>query len=325
MKLGLFIRLLALGCVGCTVESIRAGSDSSATSSIVCSPGADHTCNEDPTVSIITGICNPDSTCTCNPGWDKTASGRCAPSGGPPPTTGTTCTPGMDQTCNDDLAMSALAGTCNPDGTCNCNPAYVKRSSGKCGANPSSGTCTPGMDQTCNDDPMMSSLAGACGADRTCTCNPSYAKKSSGKCGAPATTFPEYLAGTWLIGWSGGLDHYSWVRLEGFDHGRADFLSKASTRPAVTPFFNCDGQGTWEITAKANTIFLHFPSSCTSPGVNITAYTLSNLEFGPSTFPLGAIMSATLETAPGEQSLAALKFPDSQCDAAFASCVDPFP
>jgi hypothetical protein len=29
--------------------------------------------------------------------------------------------------------MSALAGKCQPDGTCTCNTGFVKKASGKCG------------------------------------------------------------------------------------------------------------------------------------------------------------------------------------------------
>ncbi|MCK6513039.1 hypothetical protein L6R29_24175 [Myxococcota bacterium] len=43
------------------------------------------------------------------------------------------CTFGQDQTCNHRLEMSALAGTCLKDGTCQCNTNFVKnQSSGKC-------------------------------------------------------------------------------------------------------------------------------------------------------------------------------------------------
>jgi hypothetical protein len=53
--------------------------------------------------------------------------GRCVVRGLP------VCTPGMDQTCNADLFMSALAGVCNDDGTCTCNPGYTE--------DPDSGLC----------------------------------------------------------------------------------------------------------------------------------------------------------------------------------------
>src|SRR2546425_5048792 len=32
---------------------------------------------------------------------------------------------------------------------------------------------------------------------------------------AGANSFPDALPGIWLIGWSGGLEHYSWARFHG--------------------------------------------------------------------------------------------------------------
>jgi hypothetical protein len=69
------------------------------------------------------------STCTADTDCGPACSGyRC--------TNGTcaqpVCTLGADQTCNDDLAMSALAGTCLPDGSCACKAGYTKQASGKC-------------------------------------------------------------------------------------------------------------------------------------------------------------------------------------------------
>jgi hypothetical protein len=43
------------------------------------------------------------------------------------------CTPGADQTCNDPLSVSAIWGTCLPNGTCRCDPGRV--------INPSTGKC----------------------------------------------------------------------------------------------------------------------------------------------------------------------------------------
>ena len=234
------------------------------------------------------------------------------------------CTLGRDQTCNEDVAMSSFAGICMKTGVCACNPGYVKISSGTCAAGPTASVCTPGMDQTCNEDVAMSSFAGSCNSDHTCTCKAGFAKKTSGKCGAVATTFPDYLPGNWLIGWSGGYDHFSWVRLEGAMQGRADFLSVASTRGGYTPYFGCSGEGTWAWTQKPNTIQLVFPAGCPAqpPGVALS-YT-----FGPVTaaanFPKGAVLSTTFEGAPGTQELLGFKFADIDCNAAFTSCVDPF-
>lgn len=42
-----------------------------------CVPGMDQTCNYDPKISSLRGKCNPDSTCTCNPGAQKQPNGKC--------------------------------------------------------------------------------------------------------------------------------------------------------------------------------------------------------------------------------------------------------
>jgi hypothetical protein len=44
------------------------------------------------------------------------------------------CTPGRDETCNADIAMSALAGKCNANGTCTCNQGFVANRNGRCAA-----------------------------------------------------------------------------------------------------------------------------------------------------------------------------------------------
>jgi hypothetical protein len=135
------------------------------------------------------------------------------------------------------------------------------------------------------------------------------------------TTFPDYVAGTWLIGWSGGYDHFSWVRLQGHDSGRADFLSVVSTRGGYTPYFGCNGQGTWAITQKPNTIYLYFPPGCSTQNVQ-QAYTFVSFVPG-SGGPKGTVASASFEEPPTAQEIEGYQFPDSQCDAAFATCTDP--
>jgi hypothetical protein len=44
---------------------------------LACVPGMDQTCNNDPRISSIHGRCNPDSTCTCLPGFPKLVNGKC--------------------------------------------------------------------------------------------------------------------------------------------------------------------------------------------------------------------------------------------------------
>src|SRR5437867_701519 len=64
-----------------------------------------------------------------------------------------------------------------------------------------------------------------------------------------ATRCPPYLNGIWLIGWSGGLDHFSWARFTCtfLGGGTVDFLDPMGNA-AWTPYFGCQGQGQWMIT-----------------------------------------------------------------------------
>jgi hypothetical protein len=98
------------------------------------------------------------------------------------------CTVGEDQTCNSDPTVSALWGTCQPDGTCLCSDGFsVDPTSGKCVSDATDGGATPacifGQDQTCNPDPTISALYGTCQADGTCLCNDGFAVDPiTGKC-----------------------------------------------------------------------------------------------------------------------------------------------
>lgn len=229
------------------------------------------------------------------------------------------CTPGRDETCNADPAMSALAGTCNPDGTCACQNGYGKTSSGKCGVTPAA-SCTPGQDQTCNADPAMSALAGSCDTSGSCHCSEGFHLDSNGRCSATVDTFPAIVAGTWLFEVGSGLRRASWVRFEGTEGGAAQFLAAGSSRPGTVPLYDCSGTGSWQPSAKPNTIFLSLPTGCTAGPEAPQTFT-----FGSSSPPAlpGSLLSVTfsenLPPAVGH------KFPASWCDASFTSCSEPYP
>ena len=135
----------------------------------------------------------------------------------------------------------------------------------------------------------------------------------------PTTIFsPGALEGIWLIGWSGGMNHYSWVRLTGEMAGVADFLDGADL--AVNgPFWSCSGQGSWLVTAKPNTVMLTFPSECNLPAKVLTFETFQL----PTGWPNGVRLVAQLTDLDVSVYLEGYQFPPSQCDAAMASCTDP--
>ncbi len=127
----------------------------------------------------------------------------------------------------------------------------------------------------------------------------------------------EKFAGTWLIGWAGNLNHYSWVRLD--VDGTASFLDGALLA-INAPFWDCSGMGSWIPTAKIDTVGLTFPSSC---NLGFESYTFTKIEPATGPFPKGAIDHATLEPLTSTQLVEGFRFPDSQCDAAMTICTDP--
>ena len=134
--------------------------------------------------------------------------------------------------------------------------------------------------------------------------------------------FATTLNGIWLIGWSGGLNHYSWVRIKGGPqfNGTAEFLAGADLF-ANAPFWDCSGAGTWMLTQQFYTVGFYFPASCAQ---GFDAYTFLSLDM-PLGGPPGAILHASLknDALPGAP-LDAFKFPDYQCDVAMTTCQDPW-
>lgn len=137
------------------------------------------------------------------------------------------------------------------------------------------------------------------------------------------TAFVEQMNGVWLVGWSGNLNHYSWVRITsatpGSWNGPAEFLS-GDTLAANSPFWPCSGPGQWFIPQKPYSIFFSFPASC--PGGLEAEYTFDPISAAPS-YPNGAIASATVTPLSGGSPLQGWKFPGTQCDATMSSCTNP--
>ena len=137
-------------------------------------------------------------------------------------------------------------------------------------------------------------------------------------CGPSSILEPGALEGIWLIGWSGGMNHYSWVRFNA--DSSADVLA-GDDLAINAPYWPCTGAGSWVFGAKPNTVFLMLPAAC-GTGEPLTFDSL-----GPGRpFPLGSVLSANINTPPGSPPppLEGYKFPPSQCDASMTVCQDPF-
>lgn len=105
-----------------------------------CTVGDDATCNENASMSALAGRCTATG-CQCNAGFELKASGRCQPSGVDAGLY--QCDLGNDSTCNENAAMSALAGTCVAPGNCACLSGFVLTSAGKCRAAPACNQAMP--------------------------------------------------------------------------------------------------------------------------------------------------------------------------------------
>jgi len=149
---------------------------------------------------------------------------------------------------------------------------------------------------------------------------------------APAdmsTTFPAALEGVWLIGWSGGMNHFSWVR---FSRMATRTMTKKDAwileGKAITsnlPLLNCKGKATYWMGAAKNTIYLDLPSSgCFPGGAKSPGFIFSNFDTSGAGAPKDAIMSARVQVQSTLQMLEGYKFPNTWCNKAMTSCKAPF-
>lgn len=155
----------------------------------------------------------------------------------------------------------------------------------------------------CGVEPCEPSCACECGGGMYLGCTPA------------SVMSPGTLEGIWLIGWAGGLNHFSWVRIS--SGGVAEFLDGADLY-GNAPIW-CSGAGSWIYTAKPETVGLYLPSACTGfEPLTFEAFTT------PPSWVKGSILVASVSTGIAGQYYEAYKFPPSQCDAAMTSCADPF-
>jgi hypothetical protein len=129
----------------------------------------------------------------------------------------------------------------------------------------------------------------------------------------------------WLVGWSGDLDHYSWIAFTpspaGADHGT--WATLAGQCGTCTSLFFCEGSdGSYTVEPAGmpgiSRIDLSYPTACGATKkaetwiigsfVRISGW-LPNPEW---TLPL--------EVTGGGPSLSATGYPRSRCNAAFTSC-----
>ena len=133
------------------------------------------------------------------------------------------------------------------------------------------------------------------------------------------------IEGIWLVGWSGGMNHYSWVRFTvTSSFGGTAVILDGQSLFANVPYWSCSGATSWNLASKPDTIQLHFPSStCVPQGLKSSSYTFSNIKPATGSWPKGATHTAQVTTSLQPTSLEGHRFPKTQCDAAMTSCTDP--
>ncbi len=136
-----------------------------------------------------------------------------------------------------------------------------------------------------------------------------------------AGTLQELVQGVWLIGWSGGMEHYSWVRFASPTSGSLGtaWILDGKAMNINMPLWPCNGKTTWSLGSQPSSVQLHLPSPKCNGKKSILLSFANPVAAGA--FPKGAILAVMALANPP---LSAFKFADSQCDAAMTSCKDPF-
>jgi hypothetical protein len=182
---------------------------------------------------------------------------------------------------------------------------------GSGGASPADATCA-GLDYCgCVANAACQVIAEDC----FCPCGVEPCEPEYLGCAPTSILNPGALEGIWLIGWSGGANHFSWVRIE------ADAkitVNDGAALVANLPYYECNGPGGWMITAKPETIMLELPADCSWSSLTFSKWT------GTPAYPPGCLQEVIVEDNTTASIIGAWRFPPDQCDAAMTSCTDPF-
>jgi hypothetical protein len=160
---------------------------------------------------------------------------------------------------------------------------------------------------------------------------------AEGKCGTFGDACPPPCSGEicetiddgpWLLGWSGGLDHFSWVRFSftpmSSTEGQIDLLDPVCA--SCTPYFSCQGPGSFKINTVTNEVDMKLPMGCDELGAP-QIVTLAFAGLAPAMgYPPKAILTASVSVVsqPMAQQLEGYQYPPEHCDPGFGSCADPF-
>ncbi|MBN2191846.1 MAG: hypothetical protein JW751_03440 [Polyangiaceae bacterium] len=137
-------------------------------------------------------------------------------------------------------------------------------------------------------------------------------------CSEPTEAVRMFQQGWWLCGWSGGLDHYSWMYF-GTGNQMGTLVILDATCTACMSYFGCAGtDGEYSAAASKYWVALAMPSGCAE--TDWTIWEVSAV-CPPDGYPAGS--SAYVTLTDGTTSLRCDRYPLDQCDATLSSCPMP--
>lgn len=174
------------------------------------------------------------NTCNCTETGFVACTRRACPADGG----GGVCTPGADHTCNDDPTMSAIAGVCRTDGTCDCSRTATNPRTGKCVPVPTDGG-VDGCSYRGAIYPVGSSFPSTDGCN-TCTCTASGVACTARAC---PPTCDRQLDASYQYGDVGGLrasqDRVALTPPMSYVYTRTDFGTVGGVQSCAPPMPPC--------------------------------------------------------------------------------------
>ncbi len=141
-------------------------------------------------------------------------------------------------------------------------------------------------------------------------------------------SFPGALEGIWLMGWSGGANHFSWVRFSKMAKPsmvkKDAWILDGQKISANLPLFSCSGKTTYWMGAAGRTVYLDLPSPSCMAGKKSIGLVFSEFTAPAKGGPKGAILSAAIKEQAVLTPLEGHKFRSSWCDPGMTTCKAPF-
>jgi hypothetical protein len=140
-------------------------------------------------------------------------------------------------------------------------------------------------------------------------------------CSPPSGGYPDILyGGAWMCGWSGDLDHYSWLIFQpNSSGGSGTWLALDARCATCTGYLGCEGTGTFGLGQLLGSVILVNPPDCPerSDGLLITRICAPGAGDFPGT-------QAVMQVEHGASTVECYRFPFDHCDSELTVCGGPY-